>query len=179
MQKKSGMMGFRLGIASFALGHATLALMLASPAWGAGAAMSAETSAGADDKSLSAEQRAVLAPLEKVFEGIAKHDRAIAKEQLLPGGMVTLKRGDRIVQMTFDQFVERIPATGAEKLEERIRDPLIRIDDDIAMIWARYVFFVDGKPDHEGTDIVNLVKRDGRWLIAGIADNGRKVPAGH
>lgn len=131
--------------------------------------------ASPEQKALTPEQRAVLAPLQKLFDGIAKHDRALAKAQLLPGGMVTLKRSDRIVQMSFDQFVEHIPATGTQKLEERIHDPLIRIDDDIAIIWAPYVFLIDGKGDHEGTDSVNLVKKDGRWLIAGIADNGRKV----
>lgn len=135
--------------------------------------------AGSEKKALTPEERAVLAPLAKVFDGIAKHDRGLVKEQLLPGGMVTLKRSDRIVQMSFDQFVERIPATGKEKLEERIHDPLIRIDDDIAIIWAPYVFLIDGKGDHEGTDSVNLVKKDGRWLIAGIADNGRKIRPGH
>lgn len=131
--------------------------------------------ASSEKKALTPEEQAVLAPLQKVFDGIAKHDRSLAKAQLLPGGMVTLKRSDRIVQMSFDQFVEHIPATGTERLEERIHDPLIRIDDDIAIIWAPYVFSIDGKGDHEGTDIVNLVKKDGRWLVAGIADNGRKV----
>jgi Putative lumazine-binding len=152
------------------VGMVLLALVLAfsSPVW----------AASSEQKTLTPEERAVLAPLEKVFDGIAKHDRSLAKEQLLPGGMVTLKRSDRIVQMSFDQFVEHIPATGTEKLEERIHDPLIRIDDDIAIIWAPYVFSIDGKGDHEGTDIVNLVKKDGRWLISGIADNGRKVQGG-
>lgn len=149
------------------MGLVLLALVLAfsSPVW----------ATGAEQKALTPEERAVLAPLQKIFNGIAKHDRGLAKEQLLPGGMVTLKRSDRILQMSFDQFLERIPATGTQKLEERIHDPLIRIDDDIAIIWAPYVFLIDGKGDHEGTDVVNLVKKDGRWLIAGIADNGRKV----
>lgn len=155
----------RFGVISLAAGQAAFALMLSSPLSGA----------SVEDKGLTPDEQAALAPLQNVLEAIGRHDRDLAREQLLPGGMATLKRGDRVLQLSFDQFVEHIPSTGAQKLEERIHDPLIRIDDDIAVIWAPYVFLVDGKPDHEGTDVANLVKKDGRWLIAGIADNGRKA----
>jgi hypothetical protein len=33
---------------------------------------------------------------------------------------------------------------------------------------------VDGKVDHCGTDLFNLVRADGKWLIASVADTGRK-----
>jgi hypothetical protein len=32
---------------------------------------------------------------------------------------------------------------------------------------------VNGQVKHCGTDAVNLVRVDGRWLISGIADNSR------
>jgi hypothetical protein len=58
------------------------------------------------------EEQAVLAPLQKLFEGMAKHDKEAVREQLLPGGMVTLKRKeDQIIQMHFDVFVEHIGGT--------------------------------------------------------------------
>jgi Putative lumazine-binding len=120
----------------------------------------------------TSEEQAVLAPLQGVFEGIAKHDKAIVRQQLLPGGMATLIRNGQIVQLHFDAFVDRLPA-GTQKLEERIHDPLIRIDNDIAVIWAPYEFLLEGKLDHCGTDLVNLVHRDGRWLISAIGDNSR------
>jgi hypothetical protein len=63
-------------------------------------------------------------------------------------------------------------------VEERIYDPLIRIDDSVALIWARYTLTIDGKLDHCGTDIVNLVRLDGKWLIAGLADNSRSECTG-
>jgi len=120
-----------------------------------------------------AEEKAVLAPFQALLDGLAKHDRAAMREQLLPGGMATLLRNGQPVQLHFDAFVERLPLTGPP-IEERIHDPLVHIDDDVAVIWTPYDFLVEGKVDHCGTDIVNLVKRDGRWLISGIADNGRK-----
>ena len=56
----------------------------------------------------------------------------------------------------------------------RSPDPLVRIDHDLAMVWAPFEFLVDGKPDHCGTDLFGLVRSDGKWLIASIADTGSK-----
>ena len=120
------------------------------------------------------EEKAVLAPFQTLLDGIGKRDHDMMRSALLPGGMITLTRADKTQQLHYDAFIEHIPATGTQKLEERIHDPLVKIDDDIAIIWAPYEFLVDGKVDHCGTDIAHLVKQNGKWLIAGIADNGRK-----
>jgi hypothetical protein len=120
------------------------------------------------------EEKAVLAPFQTLLDGIGKRDHEMMRSALLPGGMITLTRPDKTTQLHFDAFIAHVPTTGTQKLEERIHDPLVKIDDDIAMIWAPYEFLIDGKVDHCGTDIAHLVKRDGKWLIAGIADNGRK-----
>lgn len=120
----------------------------------------------------TAEEKAVIAPLQALLDGMAKHDRAAIREQLLPGGMATLLRNGQPVQMHFDSFVEHMPTPESTvKIQERIFDPIVRIDDDIAIIWAPYEFTLEGKLDHCGTDVINLVKRDNRWLISAIADN--------
>ena len=119
------------------------------------------------------EEQAVLAPLQALFDGMARHDRAAVRDQLLPGGMVTSKRKEQIIQMHFDTFVDHLG--GTDKIEERIHDPLIHIDNDIAVIWVPYEFLEDGKLTHCGTDIAHLVRRNGRWLIAGIADNSHET----
>ena len=120
------------------------------------------------------EEKAVLAPFQTLLDGIGKRDHEMMRSVLLPGGMITLTRADKTQQLHYDAFIEHVPTTGTQKLEERIHDPLVKIDDNIAIIWTSYEFLIDGKVDHCGTDIAHLVKRDGKWLIAGIADNGRK-----
>jgi hypothetical protein len=125
-------------------------------------------------RAATAEQRAVIAPLQALLDGLAKHDRTAVRDQLLPGGMATLLHNGQPLQLHFDAFVERLPGPGeTRKLEERIFDPVVRIDDDIAVIWTPYDFLIDGKIDHCGTDLINLIRRDNRWLISGIADNSR------
>jgi hypothetical protein len=123
---------------------------------------------------LTPEEQAVLAPVKAMFDGMAKRDAAAIKEPLLPGGSMVLMRDGKPSQMTFDAFAERVGRPGTTQIEERIHDPLIRIDNDLAMVWAPFDFLVDGKVDHCGTDLFNLVRKDGKWLIASVADTGRK-----
>jgi hypothetical protein len=128
-------------------------------------------------KTPSPEEKAVLSRLQALMDGLARRDKAAMAALLLPGGSVTLMRNGKPVQMGFDAFVERLSAPGTDTREERIVNPLIRIDDNIAIIWTRFVFVLDGKVDHCGTDIVNLVKVDGQWLISAVGDTSRTACA--
>jgi hypothetical protein len=123
----------------------------------------------------SAEERAVLAPIHAMFDGMSKRDAAAMKAPTLPGGTMVLMRDGKPAQMTFEAFAERVGKAGTTQIEERIHDPLIRIDNDLAVVWARFDFLVDGKVDHCGTDLFNLVRVDGKWIIASVADTGTKT----
>jgi putative lumazine-binding protein len=119
------------------------------------------------------EEKAVVARLQGLLDGLAKRDKVMMSAQLLPGGSATLMRNGKAVQMTFDAFVDRLSTPGTDTREERIHNPLVRVDRDIAIIWTPFEFLTNGKIDHCGTDIVNLVKVDGQWLIASVADTSR------
>ena len=122
----------------------------------------------------SAEQQAVLAPITQMFDGMAKRDAAAIKKPLLSGGSMVLMRDGKPTQMTFEDFADRVGKPGTTRIQERIHDPLVRIDHDLAVVWAPFEFLVDGKVDHCGTDLFNLVRTDGKWVIASVADTGRK-----
>jgi len=122
----------------------------------------------------TSEEKEVLAPINAMFDSMAKHDVAAFKKPLLPGGTMVLMRKGQPKQLTFDAFAELIAKPGKEQIEERIHDPLVKIDNDLAVVWAPFDFLVDGKVDHCGTDLFNLVHTDGKWLIASVADTSRK-----
>ncbi|HEY6970841.1 MAG TPA: nuclear transport factor 2 family protein [Candidatus Angelobacter sp.] len=122
----------------------------------------------------TAEQQAVLAPVKALFDGMAKRDAEAIKKPLLPGGTMVLMRAGKPTQITFEAFADLVAKPGTTHIEERIHDPLVRIDHDLAVVWAPFEFLVDGKVDHCGTDLFNLVQMDGKWLIASVADTGRK-----
>jgi len=137
----------------------------------------AATTAGFLASSLHAatpDEQAVMAPINEMFDGITKRDAGAIKKPLLPGGSMVLMRDGKPTQMTFEAFAEAVGKPGKAHIEERIHDPLIRIDNDLAVVWAPFEFLVDGKVDHCGTDLFNMVRTDGKWLIASVADTGRK-----
>jgi hypothetical protein len=123
---------------------------------------------------LTPEEHAVLVPIQDLLDGIAKRDGDAMKKVILPEGGATIIRHNQILHFTLKTLCERPFPPGALSLEEKIYDPLIRIDDSIAMVWARYEFLIDGKLDHSGTDIVNLVFLNEKWMIAGLLDNSRR-----
>jgi hypothetical protein len=118
------------------------------------------------------EDRAVLSPIHALFDGMAHRDATAIQLPLLPGGSLVLMRDGKPAQMTFAAFAERVARPAPTRIEERIYNPVIRIDRDLAVVWAPFDFFVDGKVDHCGTDLFNLVRVDGKWLIASVADTG-------
>lgn len=144
---------------------ATLSLaLLAGPP-----AMAAAPSAASADA-------AVLAPVRAFFAAMSRYDQAGMRALVLPTGMATLMRQGKPVQLALGEFVDHVKP-GKARIEERIRDPQVRVDNNIAVVWAPYEFLLDGKPHHCGTDVFNLARVDGRWLITGIADNSRDCPA--
>lgn len=123
----------------------------------------------------SSDTTAVLAPVQALFRGMAARDAAAIEAPLLPGGSLTLMREGKPIQMTFAAFAQRVAQPGTTPAVERIHHPLVRIDHDLAVVWAPFDLTVDGKLDHCGTDLFSLVRRNGQWLIASIADTGRKT----
>ncbi len=55
---------------------------------------------------------------------------------------MVLMRDGKPTQMTFEAFADRVGKPGKAQIEERIHDPLVRIDNDLAMVWAPFDFLV-------------------------------------
>jgi hypothetical protein len=58
---------------------------------------------------------------------------------------------------------------GPERFAETMADPTVLIDGDIAMVWGRYSFSIDGKLHHCGVDHFDLVREAGQWKIANLS----------
>jgi hypothetical protein len=123
--------------------------------------------------SASIEEKAVLASFQAMLDGLGKRDKAAMMAQMLPGGSAVLMRKGKAAQMSFEMLTDRLSQPGPASHEERIHDAVVHVDGDVATLWAPFEFLVDGKIDHCGRDIANLVRIDGNWIIASIEDNGR------
>ncbi len=120
----------------------------------------------------SAEARAVLVPVNAVFAALAARDGSVMTSHLDPEArmiaVVARPDGTQIVRgLTGTEFANGLQP-GPERLEEVMPQPLIAIDGDVAMVFGRYVFRIDGAISHCGANHFDMIRRDGVWKIAGI-----------
>ena len=149
-------------------------LCVGSLVYAAGKTKPAAPDCSSDAQSaLSSDQQAALGGFQALLDGLGKRDKAAMMAVLLPGGSAVLMRNGKPAQMTFEMLADRLSQPGPQSHEERIHDAVVHVDGDVATVWAPFEFLVDGRIDHCGRDIANLVRLDGHWIIAAIEDNGR------
>jgi hypothetical protein len=123
------------------------------------------TATAADD-----EEKAVLAGVQKLFDGMAAHDAAMIKSAMTPEAqLVGSRRGGPLSAIPRDKFAESIAANKSQLLE-RIWSPKVMVRGNIAMVWAEYDFHANGKFNHCGIDAFLMVKTDEGWKASAISD---------
>jgi hypothetical protein len=122
---------------------------------------------------LRSDEHAVLVPINLFFDGLAKRDPSAIEASAIPGATFVSMQYGTLDQMTFEQLAQRV-GKGTTHIDERIHDPLLRVDNDLAVVWAPFEFRINGKLDHCGTDLFSLVHNDGKWLIGSLAATLRK-----
>jgi hypothetical protein len=120
----------------------------------------------------ASEEAAVLAPIHAMFSGLAARDGAAILAQTRPEGGATVAAekpdGSRSIRhLSWGEFAGGIKP-GPERYEERISNPAIEVDGDVAMVWAPFVFLVDGKAHHCGVNHFDLVRENGTWKVLNV-----------
>ena len=119
-----------------------------------------------------AETAAVLAPITRLFAALTAKDGAQILAQTRAGGrataIVAMPDGTHEVRTrNWSEFATSI-RDAPSRLEERLINPAVEIDGDIAMVWSPYVFVIDGKVSHCGTDHFDMIRDAGGWKILSI-----------
>ena len=121
------------------------------------------------------EKDIILATVQRLLDTVANHDKKGMSEIFVPEGCATQSRDHQISHTKLRDFPEKMPG-GTARLEERFYNPLVRVSDDIAVVWAQYDFLIGGEVHHWGTNILVFLKQDGRWRVSGVTDNGWSGP---
>lgn len=116
-----------------------------------------------------ADEKAVLAVVQRLFDAMAARDGAAARAVLLPGGSIVQVRDNAPTPGVSPQaeFPDRI-AKAAAPSRERIWDPTVLVHGSIAQVWAPYDFHRGETFSHCGVDSISLVKTGEGWKIAGL-----------
>ena len=124
------------------------------------------------------DERAVLAPIDEAFRALETQDAATLLRLVYPEGRVTavgsLASGaSGIRSESWTEYAARMrPGNG---FKERISNPAIEIDGDIALVWAPFTIEVGGKIVDCGTDHFDLVRQAGAWKILNISFSSRRT----
>jgi len=124
-----------------------------------------------------ADTRDVMAPVNAFLAGIAASDpkAIIAAARPDAGATYAVENADgtrTITRRSWAEVAARF-APGGDRSDERISDPAIDSDGDIAMVWAPYLFRVNGKVHHCGIDHFDLIREGGSWKIANASWSSR------
>jgi hypothetical protein len=141
--------------------------------------------ADAEDRAEPA-RAAVLAVVQKFFDGMTAADAEASRATLLADGQYYSLRSDLkgvvLRRRTHEEYLAGL-GKAKERLLERIWDPKVTVQDRIATVWAPYDFHRDGKFSHGGVDVFTLVRTEDGWKIAGLVftvdqQSPSKHPAG-
>ena len=128
-----------------------------------------------------ADTTAVMTPINAVFAAIVVGDAETVMTHVYPEGRVTAT-GMRasgvsgIRSQSWSDFSKRITPEGS--FEERIIDPAIEIDGDVAMVWARFVVRRQGKVNNCGFDHFDLIRENGVWKVMNLSFSSRMTGCG-
>lgn len=120
---------------------------------------------------------AVMRPINGTFAAIAARDGEMLRPLVREDGnlFIAVENADgtrKIIRRPMTEFITGMKP-GAEKFEERMYDPAIEIDGDVALVWGRYNFYIDGKLHHCGYDHFDMIRENGNWKIANITYSSR------
>ena len=108
--------------------------------------------------------------IEKMFTDMANHNPpAIADLYLKDSNLTAVirtKDGKNVIRSFTGEAFSKNFAEKRGELKEDMYAPETKVYGDLAMVYGRYVFFVDGKISHCGVNAFHLVRTDAGWRIA-------------
>jgi hypothetical protein len=116
------------------------------------------------------EEAAVLAAFDRYLTAISAKDLAAMAAMQMPDGMTyqaraTKDAGMRIQSRPNAFWVDSTRA-GGPPMRERYWSPTVLVRGSIAVVWAPYEFWVDGRTSHCGVDVFDFVRVDGAWRVS-------------
>jgi hypothetical protein len=134
------------------------------------ALFAASARAQSDDKE-------VIAKVNRFFDGMRTRDTALLRSLVVPSTpLVTAPGQDGMIQPhPIDDFIGRIGKGTGPGGDERMQDPKVQSDGQMAELWAYFTYTRPGETqiNHCGIDLFLLRKGPDGWKIFYIADTHR------
>ncbi len=125
------------------------------------------------------ETDAIKKTVNTMFDAMRKGDstllRSVFSKDMVLQSISNNKEGKAVLSTEkADGFVKAIGTPHSSVYDERITFGDIKIDGDLASVWAPYKFYLGDKFSHCGVDVFQLIKTTDGWKIIYIVDTRRK-----
>lgn len=119
----------------------------------------------------------IVGAAETLFDAMERKDADAVRDVFLPEARLVAvasgPQGTATTWTTVEEFVDAIVLRN-EDLLERLWNPTVRVDGEIATLWVDYDFHLDRRFSHCGVDAFHMVRMSGEWKIAHITYNLRR-----
>jgi hypothetical protein len=141
-----------------------------------GFALAASAAAAQTSAAQSPEQQ-VLGVVQKLFDGMRAADSTVVRSVFADGARFALI-DSRAAQPTIrfesvDGWIRGI-ANSAKRWDEQVYDVQVRVDGNMAQVWAPYTFYLDKKVRHCGVDTIELLRDASGWKVTQLSDTQRR-----
>ncbi len=114
-----------------------------------------------------------------MFNGMRNADTALLRSAFAPAALLQtiIKNKEGVVSVrtqNLSDFIAFIGKPHKEVYDEQIKFEMIRIDDDLAVVWTPYKFYLGEKFSHCGVNSFQMVRINGIWKIQYLIDTRRK-----
>ena len=122
----------------------------------------------------------VLLVINELFDAYRAGDSSRVSKTFENGAImqrISNKEGETIVTPanSVQGWLNYIGSGLKEIHDEPLWDTVVQIDGDLASVWTKYAFYLDGKFHHCGVDNFLLHQTDAGWNIFHIVDTSREV----
>ena len=129
--------------------------------------------------SYASDSAAIRLVVSRLFDGMRARDTAAMRalfHEPVAMRSVGWRQGTPVVEADGleDWFNGISSAPAGLLLDERLGPPEIRVDGNLAMVWAYYEFYAGDTFSHCGVDSFQLGRTGGGWTILLLADSRRK-----
>lgn len=152
------------------LGAPLLPLLLAVTTLGSAGPLRAQPAAPGGDEA--------LAVVVRLFDGMRERDRATL-ESVFHESARLMSAGERegvpgVAETPIPRFIESIVGSEGAVLDERLYNPEVRVDGNLATVWVEYDFYRGDEFSHCGYDAFQLAMTPEGWKIIQITDTRRR-----
>lgn len=123
------------------------------------------------------DEKTVLATVNRMFDGMRSADSGMVRSTFAPGARFASVDGRAtpvaIKYDAIDGWLSGV-ATSARRWDEQIYDVQVKVDGNIAHVWAPYTFYLDKAVRHCGINSLELLRDGAGWKITQLSDTRRR-----